>query len=203
MEKVNDFCIRKKRCGFTLIETMITLAVIGAALAVVLVYQRKAESSSRVLETVSAMANMTSKIRAYYAFVGSYSGLDGARVKAMGLVAQPFTWNGFMLQDAWGNVMIVSGNAVGAAPTFVITFGGVVNLIARPLTAEECVSLATKLANGADRVMVGAIGTIGVANGLASGGKVYKAAGNILSMDNLTDAAGCGAANPMVALQYH
>jgi prepilin-type N-terminal cleavage/methylation domain-containing protein len=203
MEKVNDFCIRKKRCGFTLIETMFTLAVIGAAIAVVLVYQRKAESSARVLETVSATANMTSKIRAYYASIGSYNGLTEAQVNAMGLVTQPFTWNRSVLYDAWGNVMIISGSAVGAAPTFVITFGGVANIVARPLTVEECASLATKLANGADRVIVGSTDRISIANGLASGGKVYKAAGNVLSMDNLTDAAGCGAANPMVALQYH
>jgi prepilin-type N-terminal cleavage/methylation domain-containing protein len=197
----------KKRHGFTVIEVMITLAIIGAAVAVVLMYQSKAESSLRVAGTVSAMTNMTSKIRAYYASVGSYNDITPEKINAMGLVTTPLTWESgtLAMRDAWGNVMNIVGNGPGTTPAFVITIGGVNSLLqpGLPLTAEECVSVATELANGADRVNVGDTSSFTFTNGVVAGGKAYKAAGNILSIANLTDAAGCGAVRPMIVLQYH
>lgn len=196
--------MQKKRRGFTLIEVMITVAIIGAAVAMVLVYQSKAESRARVSDTVLATTNMTSKIRANYASVGSYNGLTPAQVHSMGLVIEPLRWDGANIRDAWGSIMNIEGNAAGATSTFVITFGGTNSgSRAASLTAEECVSLATQLANHADLVNVGTSTVLTSTNGLAGGGKAYKASGNILSIANLTDAAGCSAVKPGIALQYH
>lgn len=192
--------MQKKHHGFTLIEIMITLAIIGAAVAVVLVYQNRAESGAKVSQTVTAMTNMTSKIKGFYASAGTYTGLDAKQINSMGLVTQPLTAivnaGATTMYDPWGNVMGVAGNAANATPTFVITIGGNVN----KLTAEECVSLATNLANGADVVNVGDSTVITTNNGLVGGGSAYKA-GNAVVMANLT--TGCGANNPTIGLQYH
>jgi prepilin-type N-terminal cleavage/methylation domain-containing protein len=197
--------MRTKRRGFSLIEALIALAIIGAAIAIGLAYHSKVEYDSRMSGTVSAVSNMTSKIRVYYASVGSYNGLDQARVNVMGLMMPPLIWDGAAIRDPWGHNVNVLGNIPNAAPAFAIKFGevGATGPSGVPLTFEECVSLATQLAGGADRVNVGEWTVVGVGGGQVSGGKAYKAAGNVLSMANLTDAAGCGAANPAVALQYH
>jgi prepilin-type N-terminal cleavage/methylation domain-containing protein len=197
---------KTKRCsGFSLIEIMIALAVIGLAVTLALLYQRKVESTVKVLESVSAITNMTSKIKSYYAAVGSYSGLTSERVHAMGLVVPPLTWDGVYIYDASGHTMSIWGNAAGAAPTFVISVGKTTTPVPSyiSMTIEECIGLATELASGADRVNVGSWVAITDTNGLAGGGKAYKAAGNVISMTNLTDAAGCGATSPAIVLQYH
>lgn len=209
-EKMSGFSMQKSSRGFTLIEVLISVAIVGAAVALVLVYQSRAESSERVSNTIFAVANMTAKIRAYYAATGSYSDISPAQVSAMGLVTPPLTSDGFNIYDAWGNNMVVGGNVPGAAPSFVITLGGVgFHPPYYPfspytkLSAEECVSLATKLANDADRVNISGWPMTFSTNGLVGSGTAYKAAGNVLSITNLTGAAGCGAAYPMIALQYH
>jgi prepilin-type N-terminal cleavage/methylation domain-containing protein len=199
--------MQKKHGGFTLIETMIAVAVIGAAIALVLVHHRQVESNERVSGTVAAVSNMASKIRTYYRSLGSYNSLGSIQLSTLGFAIPPLTSYGGVIYDPWGSMMNMSGNAAGASFTFTITVGGG-GLVGPgqpasiPLTSEECVSLATQLANGADRVNVGDRATVTFGNGLAGGGMQYKAV-NGLSMANLIDAAGCGAAHPMIVFQYH
>jgi hypothetical protein len=138
---------------------------------------------------------MTSKIQQYFANNSDgYTTLSASNVINMGIVTQPFRVSGTDILDAWGSTVNMSGSTQG----FALTLGGNAT---SPLTKEECVSLATKLASGAKILQVGT--GLSTASGAISGtGKVYKAADGTISMTNLLDAAGCGATNPMVAMQF-
>lgn len=191
--------MKRHQGGFNLIETMIVLALIGAAVGVALVYQSRAQASQQANGTISAVSNIASKLRTFYAPTGSYAGLSGTVVNGMALVMQPLTWNGTAsrVMDPWGNAMTIVGNAANATPTFVITIGGTTAALDR----EVCTTVASALVNGADAVRVGAFADITTTDGLVGGGNAYKSMGGTPSVTDL--AAGCQAANPVIALQYH
>lgn len=181
----------KKQKGFTLIEIMIAMGIIGAAVAVVLYYQSKAESASKVTDTTTAVTTMISKIKTIYGSSG-YTTLSATAVNGMSIITQPLKWDGTSaVLDSWGNAMSLNGSA----SSFALTLGGATSAI----TKDECVTLATNLANSAKLVSVGAVTA---ASGAISGGKAYKDATGALSIANLADPAGCGATSPVVGLQF-
>lgn len=188
----------KKSAGFTLIEIMVALGIIGAGAAVVLYYQGRAQTNAMTKDTVTAVSNMASKIKTYYAAQGTYNGISAAAINNMSLVAQPLTWDGTNIRDAGGNVVNIIGNAAGAAPSFVITLGGATS----PLDKEACTGMSTGLGNGADTVRVGGTTTaVTTTNGVIGAGNVYKTTAGVLSMTNL--ATGCNDTSPVIGLQFH
>lgn len=188
---------RKKALGFTLIEIMVALGIMGAGVSIVLFYQGRAQATSSAKDATSAIANMVSKAKTYFAGAGSYNAITPAVLNSMGLVTQPLTWDGTNIRDPWGNVMGIAGNAAGTAPTFVATIGGATSAIDR----EVCTALATALANGADAVNIGASTAITTTNGIVGGGSAYKTTAGVLSIVNLN--TGCTATNPTIGLQFH
>lgn len=196
---MNKAINKKSQRGFSLIETMIVLALIGTAVGLALVYQSRAQAAQQANGTVSAITNMAGKIRTFYAPTGSYAGISGTVVNGMSLVNQPLTWNATAtsVMDPWGNAMAFVGNAAGATPTFVVTIGGTTSA----LDKEVCNTIASALVNGADAVNIGASTGITTTNGLVGGGSAYKAPGGTPSATNLS--TGCTATNPVIALQYH
>jgi prepilin-type N-terminal cleavage/methylation domain-containing protein len=186
-----------KQVGFTLIELMIVLGIIGLMVGSLLVYQSRASSNSQTKDMITAVSNMASKIRTYYQAQGTYNGLSASAINGMALVTSPLTWDGTNIRDAWGNAMQFVGNASGAAPSFVITIGGTTSA----LDKEACTGMTTGLGNAADVVQVGASTAITTTNGLAGGGSAYKTSSGTISVSNMT--TGCGATNPVIALQYH
>lgn len=193
-----SFVSLKKSKGFTLIEIMIALGIIGAATAVVLGYQSMAQRNAQTKDTITAVSNMASKIKTYYAAQGTYNSISAAAINGMSLVTQPLTYDGTNIRDAGGNTVSIVGNAVGAAPSFVITLGGT----ASPLDKEACTGMTTGLGNGADVVRVGGTTTaVTTTNGVVGGGHTYKANTGVTDMGNLS--TGCQETSPVIGMQFH
>ena len=207
----------KKQLGFSMIELMVVLAVIGAAIATVLIYQQRAQSNNQANNVVQAQTSMVNKIRMFLGPSGTYNALSTAAVIAMNVAISPLIVNATAgtINDPWGNALTFTGNAaVAGSPTsFVITIGGTTAAIDH----ESCNIIASSLVNGADVVHIGltanlttgVLGSItqGTLNGTATAGntagnlKLYKAANGV--PDGAALAVGCGLALPVIGLQYH
>ena len=179
----------RRQMGFTLIEIMIALGVIGTAVAAVLYYQSRAEHGQSANKTAQDVSMMASKIKGLLGPSNSYGPLTPAWVNSSALVNSPMKYDGTNLQDPWGNTMSVNGNTT----TFAITVGGSTSA----LDKEVCTSIASKMVSNATAIHIGAATATA---GVVAGGSAYKAVGG--TADGALLATGCNVANPVIAMQF-
>jgi prepilin-type N-terminal cleavage/methylation domain-containing protein len=178
-----------KQRGFTLIEIIIAIGIIGSATALVLYYQSRAETSQKANAIAGDVAMVASKIKQYFGASGTYTGLTAETLNQMNVMPKGFTFVDPNMIDPLGNAMSING----AAATFALTIGGATG----PLDKEACASIASKLADNAQSIRVGAATA---AAGVISGGSIYKAVGG--TPDAALLGTGCNAANPVIAVQF-
>ena len=186
----------KKQLGFTLVEIMIVLAIIGTAIGGVLYYQSRAENTQAATKTSSDIALMASKIKTYFRPSNSVMGVTATNINGMALVSAPMKFDGTNMVDPWGNAMTVGGGTL----SFALSMGG----STAPIDKEVCTSLATALSDKATAVRIGAaaaVSTSGSTAGTISGGNLYKGAGTAPDPAALT--TGCNEASPIIAMQFN
>ena len=158
---MNKFSNKAKQTGFTLIEIIIALAILGAAISGMLYYQSRAETSQKVNDMITASVSMISNIKNNYGPSGSFAAVTIANLIAGGMAVSPFTAGATTITDPFGNAML----AEGSATQFAVRMG--------PLSKEVCVSLANGLVANALILNVGNV--TAVTSGALTGGGVYKA----------------------------
>jgi prepilin-type N-terminal cleavage/methylation domain-containing protein len=181
--KTKSFSPRKARqAGFTLIEIIIALAVMGSAIGGMLYYQSRAETSQKTNDAVSALTTMVSSVKTNYGPAGTYAGVTVANIIAGGLTVEPLKVSGANIVDPWNNNVL----AEGAAAQFAMRVG--------PLTRETCLAMANGLVRNAVILNVGNV--TAVTAGALTGGGVYKAsAAATPDAGVLNGNTGCGIAN--------
>lgn len=180
----------RRQLGFTIIEIMIALGIIGTAVAAVLYYQGRAEHNQTANKTAQDLALMASKIKTYLGPSNTYAAATPAWLNSSSLVAPPMKFDGTNLQDPWGNTMSVNGNTT----TYAITIGGTTSA----LDKEVCASIASKMVDNATVINIGTAAT--ATAGVVSGGSAYKANGG--TPDGALLATGCNTATPVIAMQF-
>jgi prepilin-type N-terminal cleavage/methylation domain-containing protein len=147
-----------KARGFTLVEVVIAMAVIGAALTVVLFFQHRASVVVKSADTSRALATVITKIKSMYALAGSYAGLQSSTVWRWGIAPPPLGSNTSFatITDSWGNNMDIWGGT----SSFVIRLGGH-NSSWKLIDEEACVAIASSFAQSAKSIWVGIDHTVG------------------------------------------
>ncbi len=174
----------KRQAGFTLIEIIIALAVIGVAIAGMLYYQNRAEAGQKANNSVSALTSMVGNIKSTFAPANSFAGVTAGNLVSAGLVVEPFTGAGTAITDPWGNAVVIGG-----APGF---FG--IGVLAP--NSEICMKIVTGLVRSAARVTVHTaapafVATATTAETMLTTGTVVKT--NAQGAFNAANAAtGCG-----------
>ena len=113
---------RKKQGGFTLVELVVVLAIIVAAIAAITARQISASQTSRVQSEAGNVQAIVSKVNSTFAGRSSYAGATTAFLLAQGAFPTSMV-NGANVVNGWnGNVTV----APGAGNTSVdITYAGV------------------------------------------------------------------------------
>lgn len=171
----------RKQAGFTLIEIIIALAVMGTAIGGMLYYQSRAENGQKVNDTITAATTMISGIKTNFGPTNSYAQVTIANLISGGMTVEPFKVNGANITDPWNNNLLMEGNA----SQFAFRLG--------PVSREVCVSLANGLVNNALILNVGNV--TAVTAGALTGGGAYKASASATpDASVLLGATGCGIA---------
>lgn len=184
----------RRQKGFTLIEIIIALAVIGVAIAGMLYYQSRAEAGQKANNTVSALTSMVGNIKSTFAPANSFAGVSAANLISAGAVVEPFTGAGTAITDPWGGAVVVGGS-----PGF---FG----ISLQAPNAEVCMKIVTGLVRNASRVTVHTaaptfVATATTAETMLTTGTVVKA--NAADVFNATNAAaGCGGTAAHIAMVF-
>lgn len=190
----NHSFAKTKSKGFTLIEIMIALAIMGTAIAAVLFYQGKAEGTQRALAMTQDTTLLASKIRSLYSPQNSYKAINSGveeELHKMGILPSNMTYDSDTITDAFGNKM----EFTGGVSTFTVSVGGTTG----PLRPEECAALATGARSNAMAITVGK-DAVGTADEGVATGSFYKDLKGVLSTANL--ALGCQEENPVVVMQF-
>ena len=184
----------RKQKGFTLVEVIVVLAIVGVALAGVLVYQSMAENRNRTNNTINAVITMVGNVKSVFAAANSYAAVTSANLVNAGIPMTPFTTSGTTILDPWGNTMVVGGSG----PFF--GFG------IRAPDSQTCIALVSSLAQSAVRVTVhtaapafSAAATTPVA--FLGTGTVVKADASS-AYDPVAAATGCGGATAHIGLVF-
>lgn len=136
---------RKGQRGFTLVEVIIVLAIVGVALAGVLVLQGQAEERNRITQVITALNAMAGTTRAVFAPANTFTAVTATNLINAGVVVPPFTVAGTAVNDPWGG-----GMTVGGSPSF---FGFSVTAP----NQSTCMAIVSALAPSAVRVTVGGV----------------------------------------------
>lgn len=180
---------RSRQFGLSLLEVMMSVAIIGGILGFALYYQSKAKAGMSGNSASTNLALMASTIKNVVGSSNSYATLTPATLDNIGGVPKGFVFDGTNVIDPWGNTMSVSG----ATATFALTVGGAT----QPLSKDTCTSIASRLADDAMTVRVGAATA---SAGVIAGGSAYKAIGGVPDVSLL--GTGCATANPVIAAQF-
>lgn len=147
-KKANRIERRRKSRAFTLVEVMITLAIFGAALAVVLYYQQRNSVITKANDTGKAVMYLVSSVRNHFKPMNSYAGLDSFWPYQMKMAPPPLARDdaSFGLVDPWKNRIKINGGD----DFFIIEMR-----FSRSNEKEACIAMTTTLAAGAREVWVG------------------------------------------------
>jgi prepilin-type N-terminal cleavage/methylation domain-containing protein len=182
----------RKNRGFTLVEVMITLAIFGAALAVVLYYQQRAAVISKSTETTRALTSAVSKIKQYYGDTGDYTTLTDASLAGLDIVPSPFKKSGATILDPWGNTITFTGGTGG----FMIELGGTSDI-----DVEACAAIASAFSSGAKEIAIGTAQTYDGTTNTLTANSPFKPAGGPVNPAVL--ATGCALDNRKISLVFN
>lgn len=186
----------KKNCrGYSLVELLLVLGVVGSILAGVMYLSSKVTTLQKVNQTNGAIIEMVSSLKKLvYDPSNSYSGVDANFIIKTGLAKKPFTSDTTTIYDAWGNAIVV-----GSSKNF-IGFG-----IHAP-DADTCINLVSAVADNAIRITVHSaapsfVSTATTPSTFLTTGTVVKA--DATSAYNATSAAtGCSASSTHIGLVF-
>lgn len=185
--------INKKPKGFTLIEIIIALAIMGVAISGMLYYQSRAETGQKVNDVVSAMTTMVGGIKTSFAPAGNYDAVTSANIVNAGLTVEPFVASGTTIIDPWGTTLSIAGK------------GAFFGMQVSAPDKETCTKLVTSLVRNASRMTVGSdaamVGTATTLEAFATGTNIAKA--DAASAYNpASSATGCSATGAKIVVVY-
>ena len=167
------------RRGYSVMELVITMGVIGAALATAMIYQGKAASQNRVNNFATALQDTVSKVRAaYISDPNGFSSVTGTTIGNMKLYSPPIKFDGTSLYTPFTtDAVTVAGNATQFWWQFTVN-------------QDECVAVGTR------------IGQFAYSSSVSNGGwQVFQDSTNgSWNMTNLIN--GCKAGSPVTLLFY-
>jgi prepilin-type N-terminal cleavage/methylation domain-containing protein len=187
--KLNFLTRQQKQRGFTLVEVMIVIAILGSAIAVFFYFGGNIRKGNQANNTAVALNGMVEKART--SFAGQFSAISATTLNQAGIVYKPFQYDSATtsITDPWGNTVTLNGSATSLA----MVIGGTL-----AMTADQCVTIAKTLINTAAKINVGT-GVTATA-GVISGGSAYFTSPTE-TQANLT--AGCSATAPLIGAQFN
>jgi type IV pilus assembly protein PilE len=115
---IEDHAMNKRQAGFTLIEIMIAVVVIGILTAVALPSYNSYLMRARLTEAFTGLAGLQPRMEQHWSNTRSYAGFDDAELRQMPLDSDSFT---FALSEASDSAYLVTASGQGAADGFVFT----------------------------------------------------------------------------------
>ena len=110
--------MNKRQAGFSLIEIMIAVVVIGILTAVALPSYNGYMMRARLVEAFSGLAGVQTKMEQHWSNTRSYEGFDAAALAQMPKDSEHFT---FELTEASASAYLLTATGEGAADGFVFT----------------------------------------------------------------------------------
>ena len=136
---------RKKQGGFTLVELVVVLAIIIAAISAIIARQMSTSQSSRVQSEAGNLQTIVGKVNSTFAGRSSYAGATTAFLLAQGAFPTSMV-NGTNVINGWNGAVSV---APGAGNTSVdITYAGV--------PSSACIEFVANTSKSYRTVTVGA-----------------------------------------------
>ena len=185
---------RRRARGFTLVELMVVLAIMGAAFAGYLFYQSMLAERNKANDTVKALVSMVGDIKTNYQPANTFVGVTSAALSQSGVVKPPFTTSGTTILDAWGQVV-----TVGGSPAF---FGVSMSMP----DSDTCMRLVSAMAQSALRLTIHTAAPSFSTSATTPAaflpvGTVVKADATA-NYDPANASAGCGAAQRHVSMVF-
>lgn len=135
--------------GFSLIEILLVVGFIAAAVAVVFIAYPKLQSSARANTEVQNTATISGGVKTLYASQSSYVGLSTAQLISARVVPDNMV-NGTTLNNQFGGAVTITPTSIGAAAglnnAFTVEYSNV--------PSEDCVKFASQAAPNFTRVHV-------------------------------------------------
>jgi len=184
------------QAGFTLVELVIVMAVIGIAISGALYYQSKVSTAQKANDAIQALSLMVGRIRSdiggptggVYSSIGN--GTDATVLIKSGIVAQPFVGNGTTISGPWGNTLTVAGGSSYFGMSFQVP------------DTETCIKMVSGFSRDALKLTVGTSAPTFTTNATSYG--EFLAAGTVVKDINVNPpynaanaAAACGATPPL------
>ncbi|WP_267877688.1 type IV pilin protein [Massilia sp. IC2-476] len=110
--------MNKRQAGFSLIELMIAVVVVGILTAVALPSYNSYMMRARLTEAFSGLAGIQPKMEQHWANTRSYAGFDADALGLMPRDSEHFT---FTLTEASASAYVVTATGQGSADGFVFT----------------------------------------------------------------------------------
>lgn len=144
IQKKRSFA-KEKNCGFSLIELMIVLAIVGFALAAIIGVSLSAYNDSKVKTELSNLQAISSSVKGTFGATGSYAGLTVASIIAAGGFPVQMIEAGIP-KDSWGGATSLAVTTIGTSG-FDIGFPSV--------PQSSCIKLGSKAINMFENMKIG------------------------------------------------